>query len=453
MSSFKIKFQDRKNYVKIIRLSLSELTMQQISLGKLLYAYFHLDVSFSPDLFLDKRVRDFVTELNKIDVSSVGKLDSWNGIIAQPCTELGIKNEVFSSRFRSAINDKHVELISALENGNWKLLANEFEGLMGTSRIGTKLRRASNMEIKIPKFLPLFPEWDEAFFGILPEDFIILYAMTGVGKSLVSSYIAGQLLKTGKTVAFYPTELTVEKATCAIFGYTLAPTPLRPDEAIHYFDAYPEKLKECQEKYGHNLIIPESNIFDWLEWEEMYKMKPEFVILDQMSTAMSAVGMDEVDHKQAAKFSKQLLAMKLKYMIPSLIVMQEGYRPPSPQERKQFGGLADKMDFGTGNVRGTNGPKGDASLALNLILDPITRQRTLLVKKDRDRNLISGENIFEVFLDNKGRWEVGKLRERNLTEMYNEINLTNIGETLNEDTEKSTPNLAGDSDLDYLEGF
>lgn len=406
--------------------------MQNISLGKLLYAYFILGIKFPENLFLDQKIKDFVQALYLIDAKKIGNVDVWNGIQVQPCTEYGIKNEVYSTYFRYAINRLQVELIKHLERADWYELVKYFPEVAGSVNLSTKITKASELEIKIPEFKSFFPEWDQAFYGLMPEDFIVLYSLAKRGKSSVSSYIAAQALKQGKTVAFYPTELTVDKAICSIYGFTLSPTPLRPDESIHYFKKNPKKLKEIHEQLGNRLIIPESNIFDWASYEEMYKQKPDFVILDQMSVAMSALGMQDTDAKNAGTFSKQLLTMKLKYMIPTLIVMQEGYRPPTAEERKKYL-KADRMEFGTGNPRGTMSPRQDATLVLNLVHDPDSKERSLIVKDDRERNLTSGEVNVEILLDNRGRFRVGRLgKDKDLESLYPENHSDFTGEEQND---------------------
>lgn len=383
--------------------------MQQISLGKLLYAYFYLDLKFPESVFLDPKTRDFIKALYQIKVEQVGKVDVWNGIEIQPCTEFGIKNEVYSAYFRQAINIRHVDMCKSLERADWYDLVKHFPEVSESIQTSSKIIKASKLKIKIPEFKPFFPKWDQAFYGVLPDDFIVMYAIAKLGKSTNSNYICAQAIKAGKSVAYYPTEDSVDKTACSIFGFLLD-KPLRPDESIHYFNKFPEKMEEVQEKYGEQLTMPEDKIFEWSRYEELYKQKPDFVILDQMSLAMNAYGLEDVDAKQAGKFCKQLLAMQNKYCIPSLVVMQEGYRPPTPEERKKYSELADRMEFGSGNARGTNAPKQDASLSLNLVFDQRTRERSLIVRHDRYRNLTSGERVVEVMLDSRGNWIVGTLK-------------------------------------------
>lgn len=384
--------------------------MQQISLGKLLYAYIHLGIKFPEILFLEQKTKEFIKSLYSLSADKIGNVEVWNGIQIQVCTEYGIKNEVYSAYFRNGINIRQVELIKSLERADWYELVKHFPEVSETISLSSKITRANKIEIKIPQFIPFFPEWDKAFSGILPDDFIIIYAIAKLGKSTNSNYICAQALKAGKTIAYYPTEDSVDKTVCSIYGFLLD-KPLRPDESLIYFNKFPEKMKEVENRYGGNLIVPDNNIFEWASYEEMYKEKPDFVILDQMSLAMNAYGLEDVDAKQAGKFSKQLLAMKTKYNIPTLIVMQEGYRPPTAEERKKYQEMADRMEFGSGNARGTNAPKQDASLSLNLIYDHRSRERSLIVRHDRYRNLTSGEKMVEVSLDSRGNWNVGLLKD------------------------------------------
>lgn len=386
----------------------------QISLGKLLHSYSKLALKFPEHLFKDGMVRKFVIDLNSMSDQTLSSIDIWNGVSPEFCTEEGITNEVYSCYYINRINEQNRELLDYKITRNWSKLAEHFKD-EGINSGNNKISNAAELEIKPVLFSNFFPEWDSVFRGLTPEDYIILYALTKHGKSTVASYLAGQAIKAGRKVAFFPTELTTSKAITSIFGLMLDPSPLRPDESSVFFSKYPEKLLEMKEQYGKNLLMPVSNVFDWGSYEELYKQKPDFLVLDQMSIAMSNIGLDDTNAQEAGAFSKKLLNTKLRYMIPTLVVMQEGMRPPTKEDRQKYGELADHMDFGTGKPRGTNAPPQDATLALLIYKDKITHERRVKVKYDRERNLTSGEIGYEILLDNRSRMhaELTRVNEYN----------------------------------------
>lgn len=400
----------------------------QISLGKILYSYSKLSLKFPETLFKDEQVRKFVQDLNTMTDDTLSSIDIWNGVSPEFCTEEGITNEVYSCYYINKINEQHRELLNYKINRNWSSLASHFKD-EGIKSGNNKISNAAELEVKPVLFANFFPEWDAVFRGITPEDYIILYALTKHGKSTVASYIAGQAIKAGRKVAFFPTELTTSKAITSIFGLMMEPSPLRPDESSVFFQKYPEKLKEMKEKYGQNLLMPVSNVFDWESYEELYKQKPDLVVLDQMSIAMSNMGLDDTNAQEAGAFSKKLLNTKLKHMIPTLVVMQEGMRPPTKEDRQKYGELADHMDFGTGKPRGTNAPPQDATLALLIYKDKNTQERRIKVKYDRERNLTSGEIGYEILLDNRSRMHAELTRINEYNHNLENIFLSNLQAT------------------------
>lgn len=367
-----------------------------IQRGELLWGRSRLGFDLNPDWFKDSEEKKFVKSLMAETPETLQELDSFLGIVPQVISKEAFRQNLNYAICAPRINELTFSLQAALACGDYDTIFEHLPELSDVPR-SSKLRRLADIEEKSFSYQPFFPEWDRVFRGLLAEDLIVIFAVQKTGKSCTSAYLAYKALEKGYTVGYYPTELTIDMTVKYILGCALG---LKGNEALIYFERNPEDFKELKQKYGQQLILPERHIFNWGEYEELYKYS-DIVFMDNIISSLTQIGMEE-NENGVTNFTRKLSNLQKKFSKPSFIVTQEGVRLPSAKELEAN---PEMEKPGNNETRLSKAPSQEASLLLQIVKDGGGVSRKIIPRSDRFRGTDNLNSKFSVELDNKGRFK------------------------------------------------
>jgi Txe/YoeB family toxin of Txe-Axe toxin-antitoxin module len=355
-----------------------------VSCSHLLYGY--INYSYKAELIYladDIVTKNFAENLYKYTPEEIASTGSFSGVSAQYIDKERLLSEVIDSYLMKKTNRLLTHIPNAIKNKNYtdpellKVFPEiEDSGLIKIPGILT----ADQHDRKPEPLNPWFPEWDKVFQGLSKNDLIMVFALTGVGKSSFSGMCIAESLKSKKKVAIYQTEMTTEAYLQNICGSILG---YRPDEALYYFSVNPHVYDLVKRKIGKYLVIPDDEMFSWRTAEKMLGTDPEIFVLDQVNQAIASEG-KPICEETVANFTSKLWSYQKKSSIPFMFVHQEGHRPPTRKETDEKPHI---MSYGTGQPHYSQQAKHYCSLMINIRKTDSDERIITCVGKDRFRGI------------------------------------------------------------------
>lgn len=170
---------------------------------------------------------------------------------------------------------------------------------------------------------------DDATGGIEPDEFFVVSARLGIGKSWLGQFIAAHLAEQGKTVLFYSGEMVKELvgsridtiwAHGAISNYLYTRNRLSEDEK--------QALKEKVSQVRGDVIIftpqdlPKAACRPSDVERLMHVYRPDAVVLDQLSLMEPDGKRLSSDTERKAELSYQLKTLQAKNPVPFIVISQ-----------------------------------------------------------------------------------------------------------------------------------
>jgi hypothetical protein len=366
----------------------------QLLYGYINYGYKADSVYLSDDLV----TKNFAENLYKYTQEEIALTGSFSGQAPQYIDKERLLSEVMDTYIMKRANRLQKHIPNAVKNKNYTDpdLLRMFPEILDSGLIKVPGILTADEYNKKPEPLnPWFPEWDKVFQGLSKNDLIMVFALTGVGKSSFSGMCAAESLKMKKKVAIYQTEMTTEAYLQNICGSILG---YRPDEALYYFSVNPHIYDLVKSRIGKYLVIPDDELFNWKTIEKMLDTNPEIFILDQVNQAIASEG-KTVCEETVANFTSKLWSYQKKSSIPFMFVHQEGHRAPTRKE------LEDKphiMSYGTGQPHYSQQAKHYCSLMINLRKTDSDERIITCAGKDRYRGIADAME-WSASLDKSGK--------------------------------------------------
>jgi len=364
-----------------------------LTYSEILFASAYLDIDINPDMFYDKELQKFVKLLKEKGSEYLQNMDSFSGVSPTPITREKFIDLYNSMIYTKAVNEKTELLQGSLMLQDWTVLNEQFPELAPSTLNSAVLKTGAEINLENSEFIPFYDQWDTVYKGLLPEDFIVVYGMSKMGKSNLTANIAYQAIKNGFTVGFYPTELSISVTLKYILGFELG---LKGNEALEFFNRHPQELTRLRKLYGHRIIFPSTHIFSWKEYEALYQDKRvQVVFQDNFVRCIAQLGLSE-DASSASQLARKFSTMQQKYRKPTFIVTQETTRPASPKELED---VPDVFEIGLGHTFMTKSMHQEASLGINIVKRRGTQIREVRTVSDRFRGVTDSDTIMSIEID------------------------------------------------------
>jgi hypothetical protein len=223
-----------------------------------------------------------------------------------------------------------------------------------------------------------------------------------VGRTLVPTHnstftanIAYQAIKHGHTIGFYPTELSISVTLKYILGFEFG---LKGNEALEFFNKYPQEFDKLRKKYGKQIIFPPTHIFSWEHYEALYKdSRVQIVFQDNFVRCIAQLGLSE-DAVSASQLARKFSTVQQRYRKSTFMVTQETVRPATPKELEDNPGV---YEVGQGYTFMTKSMMQETSLGINIVLKSGTTIREIRTTADRFRGSGDGNTIMSIELDSQ----------------------------------------------------
>lgn len=163
--------------------------------------------------------------------------------------------------------------------------------------------------------------------GILPGEYAVLVARLGMGKSLISVYLAQKWAKEGKRVLFIPAEMTVEQTVFRLDGFLGGFNPLvfrtkkrygheneevTDDELNEMFETYYKLVNMEVEKIhtkGGDILFPQKPVYNIAGIKTLIKkLQPDITIIDAVYLLPNNDGVVSSDWKVLKEISNEIKA-------------------------------------------------------------------------------------------------------------------------------------------------
>lgn len=170
---------------------------------------------------------------------------------------------------------------------------------------------------------------DNATGGLEQDEFFVISARLGIGKSWLGQFIAANVAKQGKKVLFYSGEMTTEQvgsridtiwAEGEISQYLYARNRLTPEERAVLQTKVSQVTGDVIVFTPKDLPTPSCRPSDVSRMMAVYE--PDVVILDQISLMEPDGKPLQSDHERKAELSYQLKRLQSKNPIPFIIISQ-----------------------------------------------------------------------------------------------------------------------------------
>lgn len=389
-----------------------------INCAQLLYSYINHNYVPPKDLVDDPVLKSFIEKLQEQSPEELEALGSFSGTAPQPISLDSLKREVSSSYLRLRVNELYKRQLTQISLGEFEdeSLTKAFPELSGSDLSNApRAIYAKDLSLETIEFKPFFPEFDRVFSGLIDSDYILLYGMTGTGKSSLQSKFIAEGLKQKIKIASYQTEMSLSQSRVYIYGAFLG---LLPHEAGIYFENNKDEFKYLNQVLGDYLILPSENSFNWLCFEKFFDTDAKIISLDQISSAIGQLGKVE-NEQNVAEFSKKIQSLVMKHKRPVLVNHQETFRSATASELEKNPNL---KFIGLGTPRYASSVLMDLTLALLIRKDEFNN-RSIVVNKDRFRGISSLDEYF-CDVDNKtGNLSGSIVKSRRSTEKLLSINI------------------------------
>jgi archaellum biogenesis ATPase FlaH len=389
-----------------------------ITAGNILYAMINFNYLPKADLLEDKVLREFTLKLKETDRNSIIDAQVFNGISPIGISLESLKNEIAVSYLKHKINDNYKRQLNALTTGDFAedSIVKAFPEITDSDLLDLpRAISAKDLPIEEVKFKPFYSEWDRVFSGLINTDYVLIYGLTGTGKSSIQSRIIADAIKRKIKVASYQTEMSLSQSRIYIYGSFL---DLIPHEATAYFEDKRDELLYLNSKLGEYLILPSQNSFNWTTFEKLFESDAEIIFLDQISSALGQMGKIE-NEANVAEFSKKVQALVMKYKKPVFVNHQETFRTATAAELEK---KPDQQFVGLQTPRYASSVLMDLTLAL-LIRKNETNQRTIQITKDRFRGIASLDSFYCDINNKTGKIEGDVVKSKRVMDKLSQVNV------------------------------
>lgn len=330
-----------------------------LSLGQILYCIAYQEMDLDPSVFRDKDTKDFIISLQKKSIESIREINMYGEISPEPISKEAAEDAINNMIFQPLVNDKVEQLRLRLMTHDWANLVDDFPCVQNKHFRVNNIKNPLDLDMTDVDYFPFFPEWDKGMRGLRDDDLIVIYALSKMGKSTVTSYLAYKAISEGTPIGFYPTELTIPVTLKYILGFEYG---LRGNEALIFFSQNPDKFQALLKKYNHLIYVPPTNIFNWSDYQGLYESPAKIIFQDNFVRSLAHLGLNE-DATNANQLSRKFSTMQQKYQKATIIVTQEAVRAASPKELESN---PDVKEIGTGHVSLGRGLQQECSLLLNV---------------------------------------------------------------------------------------